>query len=137
MSDDDLTDYFAAAVNSWKTSPEARRLRRLQVVHQQACRAGRYCAAEVYELAQAWRQARVGSVAHACAADLGDALAAARRTLLSFLRAASVKLLTRIGEEGGPPWEIIHRLTPELLGQRADALLASLQAEIETPLPER
>jgi hypothetical protein len=116
MSDDDLTDYFAAAVHSWKTSPEARRLLRLQALHRQACRAGGYCSAAVEEPAHAWRQAKVGSVAHACAADLGDALAAARRTLIHFLQAAAVRLLVRIGEPGGPPWEILHRLTPELLG---------------------
>jgi hypothetical protein len=38
MSDDDLTDYFAAAVEFWKRGPEARLLLQLRAVHRQACR---------------------------------------------------------------------------------------------------
>jgi hypothetical protein len=74
-------------------------------------------------------------LAQECTAALGEATAAARRTLVGYLQAASVKLLTRIEEPGGPDWEIIHKVTPEALGVRADRALGDLLAEIEKAFP--
>jgi hypothetical protein len=158
MSDGELDVHFQQAIDPWKQSPEAMLLLQLRAEHRQACRHAKACAAEVDVLEHGRRPAAAGLTGpidrqlsqarreheRAVQAEqlfwgcpvLADATRDARQSLIGHLQAVAIKLLTKIGEPDGPPWEVIHKLIPEELAKRADALLASLQAEIETPYPE-
>jgi hypothetical protein len=109
VSDADLDDHFRPALDYWRAGPEVKLL--LPLLAQQRAR----------KLLMRILVPRLR--------PLDDATEAARRVLVGYLQAQAVKLLVRIGEPGGPPWEICHRLTPEELAKRADRALADLQPE--------
>jgi hypothetical protein len=127
MSEDELNAHFQPAIDHWRQGHEARRLLQLRAAQRRACKSRVACAAEEHGWAERARRLALG------AADLGGSLAAARQSLIACLQAASVKLLTRIGEPGGPPWEVCRQLIQEELEKRADAILAALQPEGESP----
>jgi hypothetical protein len=153
----DLDEYFRPAVESWKTSPEARRLALLRAEHRLLQQAHANWAEEVAALEARQRRNLQSGCHHSVLVqtrqDLDRATAArdrarqaeqeflerpelaavqkaARQALVGQLQLAAVRLLSRpVHEPGGPAPELTAALTGKALAARADRAIKELPPE--------